>query len=255
MKMIKWLNLKSFGNKSNGTKNRFEPYECEFMSQTLYVHDDASFELGKKELFVEHIYKFISTNEDPYIIDCGANMGMSVIYFKSLYPQAEIIAFEADPHIFSFLEKNVRSFNFFDVKVINKAVWNSSSDTLSFLSEGGAGGRLQEKSEDHVFVDVETIRLKDFLNRKVDFLKIDIEGAEYNVIKDCSEELKNVKNLFIEYHSFPKTKQNLHLILDIVQNAGFCYHIKEAFTSSQPFVERKTNFGMDLQLNIFCYRD
>ncbi len=238
----------------NGVKERFAPYECIFLDHTLYVHDYASFNLGISELFHENIYKFKADRDKPYIIDCGANLGMSVIYFKSLYPNAEIIAFEADPHIFSFLQRNVQSFNFSDVTVINKAVWCSPDNTLSFLSEGGAGGRLEEKSEKHKFVDVRTIRLKDYLKREVDFLKIDIEGAEYNVIEDCADELKKVKNLFIEYHSFPNVAQNLHLILEIVQRAGFKYHVKEAYTTPEPFIEQTLNFGMDLQLNLFCYR-
>ena len=71
---------------------------------------------------------------------------------------------------------------------------------------------------------------------------------------DCENELKLVKNLFIEYHSMPDKHQDLHLILQIVNRAGFRYHIKEAYTTRDPFIERKLNVGMDLQLNIFCYR-
>ncbi|WP_162053119.1 FkbM family methyltransferase [Pontibacter pamirensis] len=236
-------------------RNRFEPYECTFMGHTLYVHDYASYNLGSSELFGENIYKFTATHDKPYIIDCGANLGMSVIYFKNLYPNSEIVAFEADPHIYSFLKKNIDSFELTKTSCINKAVWNTSGSQLSFLSEGGAGGRLETISGEHKFVEVETVRLKDYLNKKIDFLKIDIEGAEYKVIEDCADNLHFVENLFIEYHSFPSVKQNLHLILEIVTTAGFRYHIKEAFVSSEPFVERRINFGMDLQLNIFCYRD
>jgi FkbM family methyltransferase len=178
---------------------------------------------------------------------------MSVIYFKSLYPDARIVAFEADPYIFSFLEKNIQSYNFKDVTLNNKAVWNTNDEVLSFLAEGGAGGRLQEKSDQFKFVDIKTARLKDYLTQKVDFLKIDIEGAEYKVLADCADSLKLVKNLFIEYHSMANDPQNLHLILQIVHDAGFRYHIKEAYATPYPFIERKLNFGMDLQLNIFCY--
>ncbi len=248
--------LQKLDNHEKNRRNRFEPYEVEFHGHTLYVHDCDSFELGKYELFDrDQIYKFNTEREKPFIIDCGANLGMSVIYFKSLYPQAEIIAFEADPYVHSFLQKNVCSFQFSDTTIINKAVWNCAGETLSFLSEGGAGGRLQQPSAAHKFVNVQTIRLRDYLDRRIDFLKIDIEGAEYAVIRDCADQLTNVDNLFIEYHSFPGTPQNLHLILDIVQQAGFTYHIKEAFTNPEPFAERRINFGMDLQLNIFCYRN
>ena len=118
-------------------------------------------------------------------------MGMSVIYFKTLFPGCRILAFEADPYIFSFLEKNVQSFGLNDVTVINKAVWDKNDDVLSFLAEGGAGGRVQEKSGQHKFVDVITTRLRDYLTEEIDFLKIDIEGQKAK----CLQTVKTGWNL------------------------------------------------------------
>jgi FkbM family methyltransferase len=246
------MNIK-FWKEKPFSKQRFTPYTCTFRQHTLHVHDYTSFRLGKNELFREEVYKFSSSKKDPYIIDCGSNIGMSIIYFKSIYPNAQITGFEADPYIFSFLEKNIQSFQLKDVTIINKAVWNANDEVLPFLAEGGAGGRLQEKSDQFKFIDIKTARLRDYLTKEIDFLKIDIEGAEYKVLADCADTLRGVKNLFIEYHSMANETQDLHLILQIVQDAGFRYHIKEAYTTPSPFIERKLNFGMDLQLNIFCY--
>ncbi|HEU5365569.1 MAG TPA: FkbM family methyltransferase [Hanamia sp.] len=238
--------------------SRFEPYETTFLGHTFYVHDHDSFLLGIQELFTQgkNIYRFHSSKANPYIIDCGANLGMSIIFFKSIYPNSRIRAFEADPHIFSFLEKNVKSFGLKDVELINKAVWKNSEEPLTFWVEGGAGGRIEKEKNNSAakFIQVTTTRLKDYLNEKIDFLKIDIEGAEFDVITDCSDLLYNVDNLFVEYHGFEKTEQNLHNLLSIFQKAGFRYHIKETFTSPEPFINQRINDGMDLQLNIFCYR-
>lgn len=244
-----------FGKKhQTNTIERFVPTEKEFLGKKLYIHDIASFKLCNYELFQSEMYKFKANRPNPCIIDCGANLGMSIIYFKQLYPEASIIAFEADDYIFNFLQKNVNSFGYKDVELINKAVWNCD-DTLSFIAEGGAGGRIEEETTSGKYKKVVCTSLKKYLTgRKVDFLKIDIEGAEYEVIQDCKSELKNIDYLFIEYHSMPDRKQNLHKILKIVQKAGFSYHIKEAYTTKYPFIERNLNFGMDLQLNIFCYK-
>ena len=239
----------------NERPNRFEPLEIDFRGSTLYVHDIASFKLGEKELFDKEPYLFKSEKKDPLIIDCGANLGMSIIYFKELYPEAEIIAFEADPYIYGFLEKNIASYHFSNVKIINKALWDKKEE-LFFYDEGGAGGRIEEKKDHKTYKKLETISLAPYLEDKVvDFLKIDIEGAEFKVLRNCRHLLKNVQHLFVEYHSFPGEDQKLHKILDWVQQAGFRYHIKEAFSRQKPFVSRKTNVGMDLQLNIFCYRE
>ena len=256
------MGIKSFKRKINSILNRnnenfierFTPLEKMFLGKILYIHDIASFHIGEFEIFSTEMYKFKVGHQNPYIIDCGANIGMSLIYFKELYPNATITAFEADEYIFDFLKKNVDSYELKDVEIINKAVWNTE-ETMYFFDEGGAGGRLEKKVEGRAYKRVKTTRLKKYLTRrKVDLLKIDIEGAEYEVIRDCENELKNVSNIFLEYHSFGDKPQNLHQILEILKNAGFIYHIKEANVRKAPFLERELNNGMDMQLNVFCYR-
>jgi FkbM family methyltransferase len=239
----------------NFIAERFTPTEKKFLNKKIYIHDIASFKLGYDELFTQEMYKFCAKRINPFIIDCGANLGMSVIYFKELYPGSSIIAFEPDNYIFGFLQKNVKSFGYNNVELINAALWDSEG-TISFLAEGGAGGRIETKQNEDNYIKVNTVRLKDFIiKQKVDFLKIDIEGAEYRVIKDCSDVLKDIDFIFVEYHSLLNEKQKLHEILRIIDDAGFRYHIKDAYTSKHPFLNRSLNFGMDLQLNIFCYKD
>ena len=104
---------------------------------------------------------------------------------------------------------------------------------------------------------VKAIRLKDFLNRQVDFLKIDIEGAENIVLTDIEDNLHYVKNMFLEYHgSFDQNKELLKMI-NIVSNAGFNFYIKEATSCyDSPFYRKiPSNAAFDIQLNIFCFRN
>ncbi|MEO5572116.1 MAG: FkbM family methyltransferase [Bacteroidia bacterium] len=210
-----------------------------------------------KEIFIDEVYKFKTTSKAPVIIDCGANIGLSVIYFKKLFPDAKVVAFEPDHKIFEMFKKNMQPYNFNDVELINKAVWTSDSE-LTFLAEGTLGGKinLEPSTVDKNIIKVKSVRLKDFLNTKIDFLKIDIEGAEYEVLLDCKEELKNVAILFFEYHgSKNKQQQILHEILKVVTDAGFQYYIKESFPVVQfPFIEKASEKYYDLMLNVFCYR-
>lgn len=210
-----------------------------------------------KEIFVEEVYRFQGRKADPFIIDCGANIGLSVIYFKRLFPKSKIIAFEPDGSIFEMLKKNVGAFNYEDVQLINKGLWKKET-SLSFLAEGTLGGRVIDSSTGSIrpdIISIDTVRLKDYLYEEVDFLKIDIEGAEYEVLLDCADSLKNVHFLFVEYHSTANESQKLHEILSIISRSGFRYYIREAAQNvSHPFVERNRNW-FDLQLNIFCFRN
>jgi FkbM family methyltransferase len=231
------------------------PSATKLFGKNITFPDGYWFLHSLEELFIEEVYKFTSTNPAPIILDCGANIGLSVVYFKRLFPTSSIIAFEPDKQIFDTMSSNLKGFDFKDVSLINKGVWNSQT-TLSFVAEGTLGGRIanEESKNSTKIISIDTVRLKDYLEKPVDFLKLDIEGAEYEVLLDCADVLNNVRTLFIEYHSTANQPQHLDEILSIVSKAGFRYYIKEASHDVRfPFVDFKRN-GFDLQLNISCYR-
>ncbi len=96
--------------------------------------------------------------------------------------------------------------------------------------------------------------LKFFKNSEIDFLKMDIEGAEVDVLMHCGNELKNVSNLFVEYHSYADQPQRFNDLTGILTEAGFRYQIHTQFASKSPLCQRELQLGMDLQLNVFAYR-
>jgi len=217
------------------------------------VPDGQSFVASWKEIFERGIYEFNAKTSAPRILDCGANVGLGCIFFKARFPKARITAFEPDPAIFKYLKQTIESAGLNDVELIQKAVW--SSDTiLRFRSEGADAGRIEEDSTAKM-IEVHTIRLRDYLSEPVDFLKIDIEGAETKVLLDSADLLANVSNVFVEYHSFPKKEQTLDQILSVLKGAGFRLQIHPMMAAAKPFVKREEYLGMDLQLNIFAYRE
>ncbi len=204
------------------------------------------------EIFKGEIYKFKTDSPAPLIIDCGANIGLSVIYFKHLYPNAKIVAFEPDVEIFRVLQDNINTFRLDNVTLYPTAVWSSDTE-LTFQPDGSVGGRIEGVGNNGV--RVKTARLKDFINQKVDFLKIDIEGAEHEVLKDCRESLANVDYLFVEHHGIQDGEKTLGEILEIIRDAGFHYHIKEAYPIRHPFILQERSIVYPLQLNIFAFRN
>jgi FkbM family methyltransferase len=215
-----------------------------FRSGLEYLH-------GLKEIFVDGIYDQ-HLPEKAFILDCGAHIGLSVIYLKNLCPSAEIICFEPDATNFNNLKKNIKSHNLKNIEVRNEAVWIENSE-LNFIQQGNMSSKI---GEGHVnSVKVKAVRLKDFLNKKIHFLKLDIEGAEYLVLKDITEDLINVEKMFIEYHGDFNQNNELTEILNIITKANFHFYIKEAFpVYKRPFLYKKNIYPYDLQLNIFCFR-
>lgn len=239
-----------------GRMPRYTPAETTLLGFPMQIADARSMISGYQEIFVNQHYQFKSATRKPNIVDCGANIGLSVIFFKKLFPECSILAFEPDPDLFGLLRRNVDQLQYRDVTLHQQAIWKEDT-TLQFRREGGFSGRIPRSADEVTasVVNVKAVRLSTFLDQPVDFLKIDIEGAEGEVIRECAPQLGNVRNLFMEYHSHVAEPQTLHEILLILRNAGFRYHLKEAYTARAPFIERPPMVGMDLQLDIFAFRD
>lgn len=227
---------------------------ADFLHYHINIVDGPSFVFQYKEIFFTRVYQFDSNSKAPVIFDCGANIGLSCIYFKSLFPAAKVTAFEADPFIAGVLSDNLQQNNIPDVEVIARAVWTDEAG-ITFYTDNSDGGSVFGEGGGSS-VTVPTVRLRSMLEQAgtVDFLKMDIEGAEVAVIKDCDGALTGVRNIFIEYHSFNKTQQGLGDILEILQRNGFRYFIESATERATPFVNKGAGEVMDMQLNVYAYK-
>jgi FkbM family methyltransferase len=238
-----------------GDKPRYKNEKIRTSKYVLTVPDCLSFIWQYKEIFADENYKFNTERNLPVIYDCGANIGISCLYFKKIFPFAKIKAFEADPTIAQILIGNLMQNNYYDVEVIPKAVWIHNNG-VELSSEGADASTIYSNKN---IIKVESVRLKELLQAEelVDLLKIDIEGAETDVLKDCEDSLSNVKNIFIEYHSFINNTQALNEILDVLSINKFRYFIKQPLDREKPFINKinKNSPEIDLQLNIYGYKD
>jgi FkbM family methyltransferase len=238
---------------------RFNETTFNFKGVELRMPDAASFRFMFKEIFKQEIYKFRSQNRKPFIIDAGANIGLSLIYFKSIYPESEIIAFEPDNSIFNYLQKNISQFNYKDVQLIKKGLWDKET-LLAFNSEGADGGSIiHAKSNNNIELsnsEISVVSLNTYLTKSVDFLKMDIEGTELKVLKDIEKNLNLVQRIFVEYHSFIGEEQCLSDILEILKRAGFRIYTSNPGNISipSPLLGYGNYNNMDFQLNIFGVR-
>src|SRR6476469_10191275 len=89
----------------------------QFKNFTLFYKRPYELLHTYEDLFVHEIYKFKSPVADPFIIDCGANIGMSVLYFKTLFPKAHILVFEPDENNYALLAQNCKVNNLQDVQL------------------------------------------------------------------------------------------------------------------------------------------
>lgn len=238
--------------KSIAAMPRRQPGSVEFAGMKIGFNDNVALLGMLDEIFVRKNYEFHSSNDEPVVIDCGANIGVGVAYIKSLFPRATVHAFEPDKAAFECLQANVAQNDFRQVHLHNKAVW-TKSETLSFFPDGSWGGGLLG-GPDVPSIQVEAVDLNDFLDKPVDLLKIDIEGAEGRVIDHTLARIgANVTRVFFEWHSMKGEPQALGRLLDGLASHGFRYHIKEAAARQTPFTNVPAG-AMDAQLDVFAYK-
>lgn len=230
-------------------------HTVKFLKEKISFCDGREFLYGVEEIFINEIYK-TDIADNALILDCGANIGLSVIYFKILNPSVRIVAFEPDSKNFELLSNNIIAFNLDKVELRKEAVWIENTQ-LSFQSDGNMGSKIIDKQNNkEKNTKVNAVRLRDLITEPVDMLKIDIEGAEFLVLKDIQDVLVHVKNIFLEYHGSFAQNSELNEILQILTDKGFSYYIKEATPIyTNPFLKSKApNYPYDVQLNIFCVR-
>lgn len=196
-------------------------------SFTISFHNSEEYHHLKQEIFTQDGYYFETDNPSPVIIDAGAHIGLATLYFKKLYPAAHITAIEPHPENFTLLEKNVFENQLADVQLVQAALNTSPGHTTLYADRSnqrwfstagfieGAWNR-QQKSE---ALTVPTLPLSDFLQQPIDFLKLDIEGAELAVLTAAGNNLTKVKHMMIEFH--PGSSQSLIGLLETLTKLGF----------------------------------
>jgi FkbM family methyltransferase len=153
------------------------------------------------EVFVAQEYKINIPGFAPkHILDLGANVGYASIYFANTWPNARILALEPEAGNFSLLERNVSKYS--NVQPANGAVWSRPTSVTvanpagyenSFQMVEGVGGSA---------IRAYTIsELADTLGgTRIDLLKMDIEGAEAEVLNAARDWIDRIDVMVIELH-------------------------------------------------------
>jgi len=178
-----------------------------------------------REIFVLQQYAFECEKIAPVIVDCGGNVGMSAVWFKQRYPRSTVFVYEADPLIAQILTRNVTRLGLSDVIVKPFGVWTSSG-TMGFQRRGPDAGSLANNAE----CLVNTVRLADCLPEHVDLLKMDIEGGEFEVLRDLHESsaLMRVKRLVLECHVTEEVTDAFIHLLAMLRESGMSFVIGSA---------------------------
>jgi len=160
-----------------------------------------------RNVFLEKELEFAASLTPPALImDLGANVGYTVIYFLSLFPAAGVIAVEPDPANLEVCRANLKPYK--RVQLVRGAIWPSRSPLLlsrGTFRDGRAWATEVRVAKAGEAGDVEGWNIPDLLaasgQDRIGLLKINIEGSEQALFShNASVWLNRVDNLFVEVH-------------------------------------------------------
>jgi FkbM family methyltransferase len=205
-----------------------------------------------KEIFLLDEYQISTTKKSPVIIDCGANIGLSILYFKKKYPNSKIIAFEPNPNVFTILRANLEQNHIQGVELYNYCLSDSEGEIEFYINEnfGTMEGSVFEERGGSKKLKVKAVRLSTYIKEEVDLVKMDIEGAEIKVLDDLkrNDKLNFVNTYLIEYHhNIPGLVSGLGRFIRDFEENSFSINLRSGFQNQGDF--------QDVFLRIFKNRD
>ncbi len=160
----------------------------------------------------------------PTILDIGAHIGAFAIFASAKAPKGRIFAYEPNPESFELLKDNIKHNKCSNIKIFNTAVTEKKGSMEFFIDKNSVLGSVYNKNGRKVVIP--TVSLSDILleNRlpAVDLLKMDVEGAEYQILFHTSKEtLSQIKRIEMEVHEFSESKDNALSMADFLTENGF----------------------------------
>jgi len=180
-----------------------------------------------KEVWLENIYanNDIKVEKGDTVIDIGAHIGVFSIYAAELSQTGKVYAFEPFIDNFAMLEKHKAINKKDNLLVYNKGVSNTSGTQTLYLSpDNNTGGHsLHLKNFSSKTIDIKTVTLKSFCDTeridKIDFLKMDCEGSEFEIIQSDESILQRVNKLIMECH--PYNGNTVQKMVSTLETNGF----------------------------------
>jgi FkbM family methyltransferase len=241
----------------NGSKMHLDPKDC------LKLSINEIFEPLETNLVKNEVHS------DDVVIDVGANVGYYTLLMAKLTGQnGKVFSFEPEPSNFNLLKENVEINSYQNVTLEQKAVANMNGKTKLYLCETNTEMHRLYQSNSKKFnksIEVDVTTLDDYFKKskylnKINFIKIDAEGSELDVLKGMKTILKeNIKLKimleFIPRHLLGSGSEPQELI-EFLQNQNFqLSYVNQVEKRIEPVNDpKKLLDSYDDGKNLFCQR-
>ncbi len=221
----------------------------------IWYNDRKSLFYQYYEIYCKKYYDLPIQFDSSYrILDCGANIGLSALRIHHNQPELKIICYEPDRTVFEKLQYNTSKVPKENIQLINAGVYINNGK-VQFVADGKDGGRVSDEVSNNT-EEIEVVDLKEIMKESspIALIKMDIEGAEHEVLPYIKSEITKVQYFFLEFHQLKGTKNNLANLMQPFENAGFNYVIDIPKNYHNPFNYKGLNDMFESQINVFFGR-
>ena len=185
-------------------------------------------------LIEEYSGRNFTFNDSDIIIDIGSHIGLFTLYASQFCKQGKIICYEPIKENYQLLLSNIELNHLSNVECYNKAVSKSNSPIRIYINSDESGHSMFDPQEN--FIDVDSISLQQIIDDhhidSIDFLKLDCEGAEYEIIENLPKSrFSQIKKMIIEYHLADKKPFLLKNLLNTLESNSFKISKKPLFSN------------------------
>jgi len=194
------LNSSRYVENPNDVKKELIRVKYEDIIWNIRKHNlilDLSMVLLNHENTIKEWFQF---NPKETFVDVGAYIGSYSL--RAAKVGEEVIAIEPNPESFAILMKNIKDNNFHNITAYNIALWSSEEELILQLDQGSS--TIYHDSNERPKVKVKAVPLDKLKLKKINLLKIDVEGAEVEVLKGSTETLNRVDKIIIEVREWTK---------------------------------------------------
>ena len=204
--------------------------ECKGFNFELHAHSHEWYTLYENIIREDYFFEGISLREGGTVIDIGANFGsFSAVASKKIGQTGKVIAFEPSPEIYQRLARNIAINSLDNVVLHNEAVSGEDGNLVLFLHQKTSFATTCSEVDwagwtRSITVPARSMRsILRTVGGPVDLLKIDCEGAEYDIFDSLDQEsISCVRQIVMEVHKFPGRSE--HQIVAKLSALGFTVH-------------------------------
>ena len=203
-------------------------------SDGVYFIARPKFEDLARFLFSKAVAKWepisiFKPTEKEIIVDVGANVGYYTVNLAPLVRKGKVISIEADPESCEILKTNCKLNNLSNVEIYNCAAADKKGEVTLYQSDthSGINSIFLENSPDlkNKNTVVQTVTLDSLLEneKRIDWMKVDVEGAELSVLRGAKDTLQKTKRILIEIHEhiLQENNENPEEVIEILEKNGF----------------------------------